>query len=1584
MPHCPWPKTPLIRHCLQSLVLLLLSSSLLSSLSSLLLLLLILLLLLLLSFLLLLLLLQLLLLLINISFFVFLSTREELVALIAELESESPPGASREMSIDGSRSGTVTPMGLSEAPTPVDSKAPTPVASGRTSPVIDTGQKDDALKKEEKDTKSETVVEKVKERLKVEETEEVQKSDVKDNEVAAKTVDESETKPPSKLIENKDDLKDVKDRSDSVELKADTEKEKETKEVVSKPNLGGEVKEEEKAGLQGEAKKHEDKPLPINKDTVMRERDKAVEKNEVKPKESVWDKLSKQKEEKAAAEKNKKALLDISKGNEEKSDVKAKLNQEPVIDPLKNQKQPVAKPLDAISTFVKPINDKKHEVSNLGEGPRQDKIPPKLEIIPAKESKVSKEDTASGVAEKSLKSFPSSIGAVSITPVQPPQDKVSAHVAKDTKSFIGKLPASTTITATSKQVPVSSPGPVPNAASNPSVLSSASKIGPLSPTSKTGPLSPTSQAGPLSPTSKAGPLSPTSKTGPLSPPPNVGPILPTSKAGPLSPAAKPATVSVTPVSVSKSGQISPTNKSGPLSPNSVPTPKSGSLSITSVPPVKAGPLSPSTSLSRGSSNISTVLRQGKDGPLSPSASVPGKVGGPSGVDKKELGQVEISAVSKEPAKLDLNVVPSAKAPVVVSTTSQSPVSSAVVSALPSVQPNKIPPTSSDNSSPSPASTKSTISPSERSSSKEVLTKVPVAASAQKESSSDKSITPFDTIPPFPPIPTKGFQPAVPKDVPAPTSVLTLKRIPSVTPAAAAEAIPPSNIRAPPVDSIAHLPPNEAITDVNIPPFPPAPGIFPSVRELTSSDVPKAPVDSVKKDKSVKYFKPPSSLPSGNTFIPTSDGPSLCKAPPLESDKTPSGPPVSTEPFPEISLSGRPAAVSNISKPPASSTGFTKGSSAASSTVSSSLKLKPNPVIPPQSPSRAAPSLSKDAGAPEPPQKKAKIEEDKKIESQNESLKETSVISGRIMNPLKRSLVTSPSEKKEVGGPQEAKVLRKEGTTSGNKEEDSKHKKTEDSMGKTLSLVRNPPQAKEDSSKIGSLKPPSSNIQKVQSTGIGSQPVGSVEKDKITSVKSTPELKKPTSEPPRRLLKLNNFSRDLAKPQISQPAETKAGTPASDKKESAEKSEKKNPDVGEAIEEPVMIVKGEGEGAKCESGNDLHYVDEDFRSDHPSKPWWECFDNVSNSCNVEHNVEGCETIEECVMYFWGDGNGVDCEAGNNGDETEANAETKQGDGGSSTLVATDTRGNSTSGEVKPQKDKETGRTDNDVKEVDGIAGVSDEAKVNGLRTLEGVEKTEKTLSQREKTEPVVDEKHSGVNGKKSKEDNDVSNDKSNVNKNSKLGEGKNTKDKADNENCESLVNKSVADKEETKVQRRSSRNKDDDKNTTELDESNKSSKELDDNKSESRRLCAKRGTRNRASLEEVKDMSEESEEEDSVKDEENVVKKKRGRPKGTTVASRRKTRGTRGSTQRGSDAEEEKENENENEEEEEDNQEEPTKKRRQRGKGSTARPLPDGKYSCFTENYVFILVNAFRTLLPLIIYFLLKSSIFSGSETLGYN
>nr|XP_045592211.1 uncharacterized protein LOC123754093 [Procambarus clarkii] len=203
-----------------------------------------------------------------------------------------------------------------------------------------------------------------------------------------------------------------------------------------------------------------------------------------------------------------------------------------------------------------------------------------------------------------------------------------------------------------------------------------------------------------------------------------------------------------------------------------------------------------------------------------------------------------------------------------------------------------------------------------------------------------------------------------------------------------------------------------------------------------------------------------------------------------------------------------------------------------------------------------------------------------------------------------------------------------------------------------------------------------------------------------------------------------------------------------------KSSKTEQGVGEAIEEPVMIVKGDGEGASCEAGNPLYERSNDESSCQTLRPWWECFHENDNT--RRNQVE--EAVVEDVMYFWGEGNGADCDAGNNGDETDTSTETKPAEsGGSGSAVTGDKQGNTASGDCKPQKEVEGLRTESDVKEVDGVSE-GDEAKVNGLRTIESVEKSDKSLSWQVKPECLSDAIHSSVNGKKAGEENSVCNDK----------------------------------------------------------------------------------------------------------------------------------------------------------------------------------------------------------------------------------
>ncbi|KAK0083356.1 hypothetical protein PV325_008923 [Microctonus aethiopoides] len=81
------------------------------------------------------------------------------------------------------------------------------------------------------------------------------------------------------------------------------------------------------------------------------------------------------------------------------------------------------------------------------------------------------------------------------------------------------------------------------------------------------------------------------------------------------------------------------------------------------------------------------------------------------------------------------------------------------------------------------------------------------------------------------------------------------------------------------------------------------------------------------------------------------------------------------------------------------------------------------------------------------------------------------------------------------------------------------------------------------------------------------------------------------------------------------AELMPMTSAIDKKSTLVGGMRRN-DVGPAIEEPLMMVHGEGSGSDCDAGN----------------------------------PEVGEAIEESVIYFYGEGNGHDCETGNPGDES----------------------------------------------------------------------------------------------------------------------------------------------------------------------------------------------------------------------------------------------------------------------------------------------------------------------------------------------
>ncbi|KAG7164131.1 Remodeling and spacing factor 1-like, partial [Homarus americanus] len=426
--------------------------------------------------------------------------------------------------------------------------------------------------------------------------------------------------------------------------------------------------------------------------------------------------------------------------------------------------------------------------------------------------------------------------------------------------------------------------------------------------------------------------------------------------------------------------------------------------------------------------------------------------------------------------------------------------------------------------------------------------------------------------------------------------------------------------------------------------------------------------------------------------------------------------------------------------------------------------------------------------------------------------------------------------------------------------------------------------------------------------------------------------------------------------------TKTGQEVEGKKS---QSIKTGQEVGEAIEEPLMLIKGDGEGASCQAGNPLYDRDNNESIFDTRKPWWECFHESDNT--RKHQVE--EAVEEDVMYFWGEGNGVDCDAGNNGDETEKSAETKQAEGGGS---GTDKQGNAAPSDRKPQKEVEGLRTEGDFKEVDGVSE-SDEAKVNGLRTIESVEKTDKSLS-RQKPESLSDNKHSSVNGKKVNEENNVCNDKDDSKSpqgNEKDGkiEDKNNKQSETHEkgNEEQSINNTEFKEREENVDVASGDKPSPDKGKVkELRKEKDNSSKVN---TKSRTGRHRKGQENDGSDDDKEERHEESskeeedegdEEDDEEDDDEESASTRRGRRRSLGQergSGRGRGRPHKRQQPQGSDGEDENEVEHdediEEEEEEEEEEEDgldgdedknktpvPGKKRRQRGKGSTARPLPD--------------------------------------------
>ncbi|KAK8741318.1 hypothetical protein OTU49_002613, partial [Cherax quadricarinatus] len=459
---------------------------------------------------------------------------------------------------------------------------------------------------------------------------------------------------------------------------------------------------------------------------------------------------------------------------------------------------------------------------------------------------------------------------------------------------------------------------------------------------------------------------------------------------------------------------------------------------------------------------------------------------------------------------------------------------------------------------------------------------------------------------------------------------------------------------------------------------------------------------------------------------------------------------------------------------------------------------------------------------------------------------------------------------------------------------------------------------------------------------------------------------------------SNINEDVKNPGVKNASQLKNEETSKTSDRDCPKSSKTEQEVGEAIEEPVMLVKGDGEGAQCEAGNPiyertLYERNYDAFSFQSRRPWWECFQENDNT--RKNQVE--EAVVEDVMYFWGEGNGVDCDAGNNGDETDTNTETKQAEGGGSgTSFTADKQVNPASSDCKPQKEVENIRTEGDPKEVDGVSE-SDEAKVNGLRTRESVDKSDKSQSWQGKPECPSDIIHSSVNGKKVSEENNMCNDTDEsklLEKDNEVLEcrrkrrdlrGKGNKEK------EKILNNTEFKGKEGKVEVTDSENKPlSDK--IELRKKKKDPENIEVATKE-KLIKVKKGrdnsrtisTRNRTESDRKekesegnkndKEKNEESSKEEEDEDEEDDEDEKELEELSTRSGRRRALSQKRGTGKRrkrpqkrsaeqlpGTDGEEENEIDHDDGVGEADKKTAPlpSKKRRQRGKGSTARPLPD--------------------------------------------
>ncbi|RZF41793.1 hypothetical protein LSTR_LSTR005255 [Laodelphax striatellus] len=151
----------------------------------------------------------------------------------------------------------------------------------------------------------------------------------------------------------------------------------------------------------------------------------------------------------------------------------------------------------------------------------------------------------------------------------------------------------------------------------------------------------------------------------------------------------------------------------------------------------------------------------------------------------------------------------------------------------------------------------------------------------------------------------------------------------------------------------------------------------------------------------------------------------------------------------------------------------------------------------------------------------------------------------------------------------------------------------------------------------------------------------LEKMRMNSMNDTLNLTRYTdsgkfTQPPSNVPYISKDVEDLSMGSLKRPCPEDLSVYSS--KKAHVEDRKLEPMVSEAIEEPIMLVKGEGSGRDCETGNVEYFYDYQEETD--------------NKEELEFIVS--DAIEEPVMFVIGEGSGRDCETGNV-DKENANVE-----------------------------------------------------------------------------------------------------------------------------------------------------------------------------------------------------------------------------------------------------------------------------------------------------------------------------------------